>query len=237
MSKIISLPSSLNPNEVQIVMLNGSKVSAQYKVYYEAAYQHWHQIWETHFKERDGISRLFSDNFTRQDEISCLFWKSNCLSVVTTRAVDFNRSSFRRDSYFEVWDEEALNQLTKLGNNIAICSQFSVVPGCPSFENGVRVRDVMVHLVISHLRRCGFDSITGTARKDKGMQKSFSLGGAELIKADLPMHGGLVDLMGFYKTGKCGFDQSVEDISHFIWMNRVGDGEFNETQKNILKVA
>src|SRR4051812_42209218 len=101
------LPTMFKKGDVQLVLLNGSQAESDLIHYYDLAYQHWHDIWEGHFKERDGIKKLYSDNFTRQDEICAFFWKDICLGATCNRGVDFNRAIFRDDSYFEVWDQES----------------------------------------------------------------------------------------------------------------------------------
>ena len=227
------LTSSVSHHEIQLVLICGHQPEKKYLNYYDRAYEHWHDIWETHFKERDGITRLHGDDFTRQDEIMTLFWKDTCLAAVCNRAIDLDRKAFRNDSYFGVWDEDSLNTLGKFGNQVVICSQFSVIPKCPKLNGDLKIRDALVYLVISHLKRCGFGAVTGTARKDKGMQESFAKYGAETIKEDLVMHNGYVDLMAFFRDGQSRHEPALKNVCDEIWARRIGTGfvEINSRQQ------
>jgi hypothetical protein len=229
------MPLALKKEDVQLVILDGRRPS-DYPKHYDLAYAHWNQIWGEHFKERDGLEKIFSDSFTKQDEISAFFYKDMCIAALCTRAVDLGHQAFLDDSYFELWDKKSIEALTKDGNQVAICGHFSIIPDCPKFVEGVKIREVMIYMTVSHLMRCGFNAISGVARKDKGMHKSFTLFGAETIKSDLVLHNGFVDLIAFYKGCPRTNDPKVAEVSNYIWNNKIGQTQILE-KSFIRKVA
>jgi hypothetical protein len=216
------LPASLKKEDVQLVIFEGKRVENEIAKYYDLAYEHWKQTWEEHFRERDGIEKLHSDCFTKQDEISAFFFRDTCLAALCTRVVDLQHQVNLDDSYFDMWDRGSISKLTKDGHRIAICGYFSIINECPKFNDEVRLRDVMIYLTVAHLMRSGINAISGVARKDKGMHKSFTLFGAETIQTDLTLHNGMVDLVAFYKGCPRTNDPKVAEISNYIWDRRVG---------------
>jgi hypothetical protein len=209
----------LDKKDVRLLFFNGRAPRSGPSTEYNEVYRHWVEIWEPHFRERDGIEKLASDNFTRQDEICALFLGETCISTLCGRVMDLRQPADVDDSYFQIWDEKSLNALKKNGPIVALMNQLTVIPRCPSFREGVRVRDVMLHLVLSHLHRCDVHGVGAVARKDKGMHHSLALIGGETVRSDVPLHGGSVDLMVFFPDGKVTQDPRVIEVSNYIWNN------------------
>jgi hypothetical protein len=213
----------LDRKDLKLVVLNGNNPNPEHKHYYNSAFAHWHRTWEEHFKERDGISALHSDNFTRQDDLLALFWKDVCISVICYRRSNMEFKANEFDSYFSPWDKESINQLCKHSQDVIVCSQVSVEPGYNRIENTVKVTELMTFLSVHLAREAGVTAFTGTARKDKGMHNIFAKYGAQLIKSDVPLHNGFVDLMAFYPPkDDTGFNTSVVNLGYYLWRSKAG---------------
>lgn len=218
-SNISKSGETIDKNDIRLLFLSGHPRQNTNPPEYDDVYKHWLEVWGPHFKERNGIKKLHSDNFTKQDEICTFFLGSHCISTLCGRIVDLTRPTDLDDSYFDVWDEGSVAALKKNGPLVALMNQLTVIPKCPPFKESVRVRDVMLHLVLSHLLRCGVDSVAAVARKDKGMHVSLRLLGGESVKSDIPLHGGHVDLMVFFPYGRVTQDPKVIEVSNYIWNN------------------
>lgn len=210
----------LKKKDVNLIVFCGRNPSSIVN-FYDKAYSQWRDTWGTHFKERDHLTHLYSDNFTRQDDILGLFWKDTCLALVCFRYIDLNIAAHRDDSYFEPWRPEDLTKLGKFGNNVAIGSQISIVSGCPQFENSVRMREIILYLSYVHMKESGVAAYTGTARKDKGMHETFSQYGAQTLNSDVSFHHGLVEIMAFYPQHiKPKIRPEVVEVGSFLWKNK-----------------
>lgn len=224
LSRIVNFESDIfDLNELQIVILDLKDPKAEMRPYYNEAYKHWHSRWFAHFNERDHIKKLASDNFSRQEHIFSIFWRHNCVGAVCFRTVDMAFEYFRHDSYFEPWPEKCIQGLVQEGHRIVIGSQISIEPNCPKFANGVKLRDLILFMTLHYYTPLRADAITGTARKDRHMQKTFEQFGATYLAHDIDFHGGKVDLMAFFTSRiKDVFSPELSRIGEHLWNLKIG---------------
>src|SRR5438067_2503694 len=136
---------ALDYKDFELILLPGKKCPAAYLSYYEKAYHCWKETWETAFKhEMNHEQKLFSDPFTRQDEILAVFYKGICMGVTFFRWVDFSIESTLHDSYFEHWPSAALDALRRDGDRIVIISQFTLNLKTPKSLEGISARDLLI---------------------------------------------------------------------------------------------
>jgi len=164
-----------------------------------SAFEHWNQVWGNTLKELDGLSELHSDDFTRQDEIFCLFSEEKCIGMICHRLVDLRYTCHHTDSYFKSWTPEAMKELTRYGTKILIGSQISVDPDWRGKTGGYGLKEVLSAFSLDSLfARNDIDAITGTMRADRGMHNLFYEFGAKALKRGVSFHGVMVDLVAFY---------------------------------------
>jgi hypothetical protein len=164
-----------------------------------AAFEHWNHIWNRTLEELDGLKDLRSDDFTRQDEILCLFDGEKCVGMICHRLVDLKYTCHSRDSYFKSWTPDAIESLTRYGSRVLVGSQISVEPEWRGKINGYGIKELLSALSLESLfTRNNIDAITGTMRADRGMHNLFYEFGARPLKRGVLFHGVKVDLVAFY---------------------------------------
>jgi hypothetical protein len=165
---------------------------------FEDAYACWNAVWLEHFRERDNLEFLPSDDFTRQDEIGTLFHEGECIGMTSHRRLDMTNGVYAHDSYFRAWPGEAIEAACAFGPRLFICSSLTVAPAwrhaapCP-------VKELLLALAVERFLDSGADAILGTTRNDRKMNDlGYRLGFRPLVQG-IPLHGGLVDLVAFYR--------------------------------------
>jgi len=190
-------------------IIPASDPEAAWKPIYDEAYRCWHEVWSTTLAELDGISTLFSDDFTRQHRVGCIFLHDRCIGVVFLRLVDFALPSSRADSYFKVWSKAALEQLGREGLKVAVGSNITVDPAFRgTLEGGIRLKNLLLGLCLKDSFDIGADVMTGTLRCNRGMRAV----GQEFESEPLAMtfhHGVEVDLVAFYRS-RCLHSRSFQ---------------------------
>src|SRR5262249_55433586 len=138
----------------RLVVLPGANPPEEIRADYERAYTHWSSVWDKTFKELDRRKiQLFSDDFTRQDEIFAIFHEPRCVAMVCHRFVDLSLESSRRDSYFKVWTPEAMEGLVKHGTRIMIGNQISVDPEYRGLVNGLSLKTLVTAFTMMRIRQ------------------------------------------------------------------------------------
>jgi hypothetical protein len=215
---------NINPNDLKYVLLPGRHQNGaqKHRLYYNAAYNLWKNVWSETLHELDNLSTLYSDDFTRQDEIGAVFYRAKCVMLTFFRIVDLGVSSDREDSYFKVWPEQALNELTQYGSRIMIGSTITIDESVRGEKLGISAKDLLLGLVIKRFLDSPADAMTGTMRNNRGMNGCAFRHGAQLIKPELIQHGVEVDLVGFYRNSvkPCGIE-AVDDLVNRMWRNRL----------------
>ena len=163
------------------------------------AFRCWQTVWSETLHELDGVTRLPSDNFSRQDEVGALFRGGVCLGLSCYRWVDLSLPVHRADSYFEVWSNAAVGQLVKYGTRVCIGSQISVPREYRGRDRGVSVKDLLLSMAVRRFLASDADVMTGVMRNDRSMNVlGYRLGGQPLVEGT-ELHGVKVDLLAFYR--------------------------------------
>lgn len=196
----------VNFDEMSVYALNGRKMNNPIELHhiYDQSFKCWYDVWRA-FKvqEHSDESPLFSDEFTRQDEILALFYKGECFALTLFKSVRADDITMSLDSYFSVWSELALKSLTTRGKNILVCSQFTVSPNYRQKNIDIAWKDILFSMSIKKfLEDKNSNAMTGTMRLKKGMGKMSYHGGGTPIMQNLNYFedgSETVDLIAFFK--------------------------------------
>ncbi|MDP9151833.1 MAG: hypothetical protein M3O36_18075 [Myxococcota bacterium] len=165
------------------------------------AYRCWSPAWEEHLCEREGVTRVPSDDFTRQDEIGALFHEYECIGLTGYRWVDLSRKVHQDDSYFSVWPRDAIESVCAdgskvcIGNNLTVAAPWRNAVGCS-------VKELLLALAIERFLKSDADVLVGTMRNDRGMHSLGYRLGFRPVAQGLVFHGGPVDLVTFRRSAK-----------------------------------
>lgn len=212
----------LNLKDLRCYVFSGQGVPAGYEEIYEKCFQMWKSVWAATFTELKSSQTLFSDGFTRQSKIACIFVGDECATMVACREMNFALSAQREDSLLASWDGEAFDSLTVEGSRVSIASYLTVAP---EFRGEIAPDLSLKTLSVMMSTHCLLDSdcdvMTGTMRCNRGTDKSAYKAGARFIKKS-QMHGVEVDLVGFFKSDILkNYADSTNLWSETLWKNRV----------------
>jgi len=170
-----------------------------------AAYQCWYRVWSQTFRELDNSETLFSDDFSRQDEIGALFLDEACLGLSGFRWVDLSLPITRHDSYFRAWPAHVLAQVAATTPRVCVGSNLAVAPEWRGVRSPARVSEVLLTNAVRRFHNSDAQLMLGTMRNDKGMHVlSYRLGARPLARG-LTFHNVNVDLIAFTRTGMAAF--------------------------------
>lgn len=162
------------------------------------AYRCWRATWRDAFVELEHHSELYSDDFTRQDEVGAVFQHDECIALSCFRWVDLSAPMNRQDSYFRVWPEAARVAACREGSNICVSSSFTIAadwrrsPVCS-------LKDVLMALIVERFLASDADAVVGTVRNNRGIDKLIYRNGFLPILHNVRLYGVDVDLGAFYR--------------------------------------
>jgi hypothetical protein len=187
-----------------------------------AVYEAWLQTWSDVFER----SPLYSDAFTRQDEILALFSRGECAGMAFFRSVDVSKGWNRNDSYFGAWPDSAIRGLSEQGSRTLVCSFFTVTSQFRKDRTEISVKDLLLSLLVRHFLDSDCDVMTGNLRNSKGVNTLCFRWGASLLVSDVVVHGEKSDLVGFFRD-RVRLDgvPEVTKLSEEIW-NRKRNNAF-----------
>ncbi len=165
----------------------------------------WLETWEDAIQNDLKLgTELYSDEFTRQDEICALydFDRNKCIGMAFFRYVNFECETSQKDSYFSEWPEEAQKKLIKKGSKIAVCSQFTVALAYRKERSPFKWKDVVMFSIVNHfIYNTMCDSMTGAVRINKSVNTASYSSGATLLLPNVKNHifNEYEDLVAFYR--------------------------------------
>jgi hypothetical protein len=163
------------------------------------AYQCWRTTWAPVLRDLDVVNHLFSDEFTRQDEIGALTYRSRCIGLSAFRFVDLSLSTSLDDSYFRAWPREAIAALTAHGSKVCIGSNLAILEPWRSAARGFSVKQLLMGLAVQRFLASSADSMAGMVRNDRGMDRLVYGMGAAPLAHNVVIHGIESDLVGFFR--------------------------------------
>lgn len=182
------------------VILPGHRPEASGARLHDAAYTCWYETWSAAFRELRKDAPLFSDAFSRQDEICALFLGEECVAMSFMTLIDLELPSGRADSYFHNWSDQACGALARDGSRVVVNSNFTVHASARRASPGFSIKDALVGLCTERFLESKGSAMTGAMRKDRNMHELVRRWGAITLEEDRPSgYGDLVDLVAFYK--------------------------------------
>jgi hypothetical protein len=164
------------------------------------AYACWRDVWFEALRELDSIEHLYSDDFTRQDEIAALFYNDVCIGLTGCRFVDISSALARDDSYFKVWPKAALDALAADGARLCIGNNMTVRPEWRGRTAGLSIKCVLMILSIQRFLASDAHALAGTMRVGRAMDRLvYDLGFQPIVRGAVH-HGVEVDLVGYFRT-------------------------------------
>ncbi|MBC7539633.1 MAG: hypothetical protein H7281_12490 [Bacteriovorax sp.] len=175
-------------DSIDVFLLSGNlKNNPQtLKNIYIKAFNSWHETWNDFYhNEHHSNNKLNSNEFTRQDEILALFYKGECFAVTFFKEVNWEDPTARLDAYFNPWNEVAIKGLNARGNNILICSQFTVSKSFRHRKSDIPWKYILSGFNMKKFLESPADVMTGTMRVKKGMGKMSLEAGATLLASSV----------------------------------------------------
>jgi len=185
-----------------------------------AGWEVWRNGWTDTLRELEGIDHLPSDEFLRQDEIGVLLHEGRCISVTALRFLDFSLPMVPEDSYFRVWPEECLRQLSGV---ICVSSNTLLPPeGRRGIVEGdaaeeIPLKDFTIRLSLRRFLASMADGFAGVVRNDRAMNRVATDLGARVIGRIL-RHGIESDVVCYARSDVIDLGAMVESL----WVARHG---------------
>ncbi len=198
---------------LKVYLIPGKGVSDEYIDIYNRTYHMWKKTWKSTMEDewKEEHTPLFSDDFSRQDEIMSLFYNGECVACVFFKDTNFEEDSHFDDSYFKVWNDLSMRKLLKHGNKVLVCCNFTVSTEHRRSKEGIPWKDVLANLTLKRLIASDFDVMTGTMRRSKGMHSTTYKFGAVMVQENVDYKicgmNEPVDLVALYRL-------EVKDFSH-----------------------
>jgi hypothetical protein len=190
-------------DDLRYIILPREPLARESALLFEVAFRFWREAWTETFREDLKVEHpVFSDDFSRQSRIGCLFFDERCVALTFFHFVDFRLSTARLDSYFDVWPDEAISKLRKDGDNIVVGSNITIdraFRGKDKLAGGLSVKSLLVDLAVATFLESRADAMTGTMRCNRGMHDLARAFGATQLVSGVLKHGVEVELMAFYR--------------------------------------
>lgn len=194
---------------------------SQYEKDMSLAYLFWKSVWGQALTEEMNVQEpLYSDNFLKQSHVAAIFCEEEPFALATLNVMDLHELMFQDDSYFKVWPKESIEQLKSHSTRIMACGNLALNFKFRNNALTIPGKDLMLAMVIQYLKSTHFDSIIGTVRLEKGMERAAYRTGAISLGRDLPytIPGQRVDLVCWKRSLELSkFDPELLNISNFIW--------------------
>jgi hypothetical protein len=166
-----------------------------------SAYELWRNGWQATLGELEGVRRIHSDEFGRQDEIGVLSVGQRCISVTGLRWFDLSLAMAREDSYFLPWPKDTLDSLgdciVGVPSNLVVHPEWrgTVVEAANDRpEDDISLALATLALAIRRFIDSPAERFVGMARNDRAMNRvAASIGGTKL--GLITMHGVESDLI------------------------------------------
>lgn len=144
----------------------------------ESAYQLWRDVWQSTWEEANVATPMYSDEFTRQDEVAVLAHNGSCIAVTCLRWLDLAQASSIEDSYFKHWPREALakvgGRLVCVGSNTAIDPSWRRAAVLPPQGDGtapVRLAFALLSLGARRFLTSPADCLIALTRNDRAIDR------------------------------------------------------------------
>jgi hypothetical protein len=203
MSKEIEI---IDFDDIDVYLIDGNRKNNPKNLIniHQKSFMCWYETWNEYYHgEHESDVKMNSNEFTRQDNILSLFYKGECFALTFFKEIHWSDPSSALDSYFNIWTPEAIQSLRQHGDNIMICSQFTVAKNFRKGNVDIPWKNILLGMLIKRFIESDADAMTGTMRVTKNMGKMVINEGATPLALGIPLSGKeheneSVDLVGFF---------------------------------------
>jgi hypothetical protein len=163
---------------------------------YNSAYQLWHKVWSETLNELDGVNKLFSNEFTRNDFVMAILSNKKAISLACYTAVDLKLDTRKNDSWFECWPKELLDDPARRPGLGVFASWFTVASEFRKRQSHseINIAQIMVEGFGKIVLEDGYNVGFGTSRNNRGVNKMlYNIGATK--HGEAISHGCDVDLI------------------------------------------
>lgn len=193
--------------------------------YYQLAYESWKEVWQDVQKNEMNSPLLesYSDDFTRQDHIICLFENKNCIAVAFMREINPRLKCLTEDSSFRFWPKELMSFLAETQCKIILATSFTITK--PYRRGVIEWKTLFLGLYLDYFSTLDAALMVTAARKIKSNQKlCYQLGG-EVLQQDVPftskagerIENEIADLLCWKKKKVCLSNKNLQKLREKIW--------------------
>ena len=214
--------------DVYLIKGNLKDNPSHLKGIHQKAFECWHETWDDFYHgEHHSAGKLNSNEFTRQDEVLALFYNDECFAITFFKEVNWSDKSASLDAYFNAWTSEALDLLRQRGDQVLICSQFTVAKNFRNRKTDIPWKSILFSLSIKCFLESKNDVMTGMMRVTKGMGKMSVMAGGTLLAENVVCadhENEPADLIGFFHdgVGKVYNQHPYMEKFNEVWARRNG---------------
>lgn len=212
-------------NELYFVEVPGKNPSRAFQGYYTRIYEFWHAHWLRTFGEVNGITRLHSDEFCRQSEVSALFLERDPVAVFLYDWFDLRNAAHLEHSYFSRFPDIVLETLRQMEiAEVMIINYLAVAENWRRTQNHVSLADVMMGLAVKRFVNSRFRYIVAYARNSRRTNDLMYNFGAVPVHQNLVAHREPSDFVLFDRH-RLNFrvEPAVTDLIERLWSARMSD--------------
>ncbi len=137
---------------------------------YLAAYRMWHDVWRETYEQLGFGSILYSDGFTRQEQVLGIFIDGKCAGLSCYRTVDLASEPGRSDSWLADWPSDLMDELSAQDPLLLIGSAFAIAKEFRRQEHlGFTFKDLLAAANVRYFERhTGHYGMLGSMRNSRG---------------------------------------------------------------------
>lgn len=206
--------------DFSLSVLSCSPVDQPVPALYNAAYTLWRDIWFQTLRDLDGVDRLFSDGFTRNDFVTVISYLGTPVALCCFKKMSLRLPATLQDSWFAPWPPEFLAQLAR-------DSETAIIPSWLTIHRDYRrsagfgflnLGLILAELISVVTLYAGAAVAFGTPRKDRSVHGLVQQAGAVTAFENVLHHGVPVDLVCFFRDNLAAHAFSFE--TRRLWDTR-----------------
>jgi len=197
-------------------------------------YRFWHRQWIQTFQELKGLSKLYSDDFIRQSEISFITHQNRIVSFFAHAFFDLRLESHRQHSYFKSYPTQFLEHLESLNlNKVMTMGWLCVDPTWRKAAKGTFIAQLQAGMAYKRFEKSEADTLITFTRNDRKVNDLAYLYGSICFLPKWKEHNVEVDVVYTLKSSlKNNPDPLLHNTRERLWNERIIHAD---VQENFLK--
>ena len=209
--------------DIKLVISNEKDIKSNIEEEHLKAYYCWKESWSFAFTEEMKLKeKLYSDNFSRQDQIVSLFYQNECVGLACSRYIDLNNPIALDDSFFKAWPDSAIDKVRKMGGVLSTASSFTIGKKFRGKGQIIRWKHLMIELFVRNFKFSNADLMVAATRKNKSNDILTYISGANPIETDLSYQnipGEIMDIV-YWKNPVVSLSTSeISRLADRVWKN------------------